>query len=100
MFFPGTPAYSTNKTDSHDITEILLKVTLNIINQTKPNLNVAYLAKTQQIPISLWFDQTNYVCLTSLNTMFYFYLRSEATYTDILFQIRLYRVHLAILVMI
>jgi hypothetical protein len=51
MFFPGTLVYSTNKTDSHDITEILLKVALNIINQTKPNLNVAYLAKTWQIPI-------------------------------------------------
>jgi hypothetical protein len=34
MFFPGTLVYSTNKTDSHDITEILLKVALNIINQT------------------------------------------------------------------
>ena len=51
MFIPGTPISSTNKTDSHDITEILLKVALNIINQTKPNLNVAYLAKTRQIPI-------------------------------------------------
>ena len=28
---PGTPVSSTNKTDSHDITEILLKVVLNII---------------------------------------------------------------------
>jgi len=27
---------STNKTDRHDVTEILLKVTLNTINQTKP----------------------------------------------------------------
>jgi len=30
-FSPGTPASSTNKTDRHDITEILLKVTLNTI---------------------------------------------------------------------
>ena len=29
----GTPLSSTNKTDSHDITEILLKVALNTINQ-------------------------------------------------------------------
>jgi hypothetical protein len=29
--------YSTNKTDCHDITEILLKVALNTINQTKPS---------------------------------------------------------------
>jgi hypothetical protein len=27
-FFPGTPAYSTTKTDCHDIAEILLKVAL------------------------------------------------------------------------
>jgi hypothetical protein len=30
-FSPGTPVPSTNKTDRHDITEILLKVTLNTI---------------------------------------------------------------------
>jgi hypothetical protein len=34
-FSPGTPVSSTNKTDRHDITEILLKVVLSII---KPNL--------------------------------------------------------------
>jgi len=33
-FCPGTPVYSTNKTDCHDIAEILLKVALNTINQT------------------------------------------------------------------
>jgi hypothetical protein len=33
-FSPGTPVSSTNKTDCHDITEILLKVALNTINQT------------------------------------------------------------------
>jgi hypothetical protein len=36
-FSPGTPISSTNKTDLHDITEILLKVALNTINQIKPN---------------------------------------------------------------
>ena len=35
-FSPGTPVSSANKTDRHDITEILLKVALNSINQTKP----------------------------------------------------------------
>ena len=36
-FSPGPPVSSTNKTDHHDITEILLKVALNTIkpNQTK-----------------------------------------------------------------
>jgi hypothetical protein len=36
-FSPGTPVSSTNKTDHHDIAEILLKVVLNTIDQTKPN---------------------------------------------------------------
>jgi hypothetical protein len=30
-FSAGTPVSSTNKTDSHDITEILLKVAFNTI---------------------------------------------------------------------
>jgi hypothetical protein len=33
-FSPGTPDYSTNKTDRHVITEILLKASQNTINQT------------------------------------------------------------------
>ena len=33
---PGTPVSSTNNTDRHNITEILSKVSLNTINQTKP----------------------------------------------------------------
>jgi hypothetical protein len=32
MVFSGTPVSSTNKTDCHDITEILLKVAINTIN--------------------------------------------------------------------
>jgi hypothetical protein len=31
--FSGTPVSSTNKTDRHDIAEMLLKVALNTINQ-------------------------------------------------------------------
>jgi hypothetical protein len=34
-FSPGPAVSSTNKTDRHDIAEILLKVALNIIKQTK-----------------------------------------------------------------
>ena len=33
-FSPGTLVSSTNNSDHHDITEILLKVALNAINQT------------------------------------------------------------------
>jgi hypothetical protein len=35
-FSQGTPVFSTNKTDPNNITEILLKVELNTIDQTKP----------------------------------------------------------------
>jgi len=35
-FSPGTPVSPTNKRDRHNVTEILLKVALNTINQTKP----------------------------------------------------------------
>jgi len=34
-FSPGTPVSSTNKTDRHDITEILLTVALNTITNTQ-----------------------------------------------------------------
>ena len=44
---PGTPVSSTNETDSHDITKVLLKVALNTINQIKLELlqNVTFLLK-------------------------------------------------------
>ena len=35
-FSPGTPVSSTNKSDRHDTTEIVSKVALSTINQTKP----------------------------------------------------------------
>ena len=44
--FPGTPVSSTNKTDRHDITEILLKVTLNTIP----------LSQYVKIFLHLWFS--------------------------------------------
>ena len=50
-FSPGPPFSSTNKTDHHDITEILLKVTLNTIKQTN---------KKQTHLISLCFLQSGY----------------------------------------
>jgi len=37
-FSPGPPVSSINKTDRHDITEILLKVVLNTIKQTNKHL--------------------------------------------------------------
>jgi hypothetical protein len=39
-FSPGPLVSSTNKTDRHDITEILLKVVLNTIKQTSKQANL------------------------------------------------------------
>ena len=39
-FSPGTLVYSTNKTDRHDITEILLKVALNTIKPTNKHIKL------------------------------------------------------------
>jgi hypothetical protein len=39
LFSPGTPISSTNKTDRHDITEILLKVALNTMKQKSKIIN-------------------------------------------------------------
>ena len=40
-FSSDTPVSSTNKTDCHDITEILLKVALNTIKQTSNNVFIS-----------------------------------------------------------
>jgi hypothetical protein len=45
FFFPGTLVSTTNKTDRHDVTEIFLKVALNIINQPANQPNVRRLQK-------------------------------------------------------
>ena len=41
-FSPDSPVSSPNKTDSHDITEILLKVAFNTIKQTNKQTNPYY----------------------------------------------------------
>jgi hypothetical protein len=45
-FSLGPPVYSTNKTDRHDITEILLKVALNTIKQTNKSKFSFYIPST------------------------------------------------------
>ena len=42
-FTPGIPDSSPNKTNHHDITEILLKVALITLRQTKPNHTIVNL---------------------------------------------------------
>ena len=51
-----SPVSSTNKIDCHDITEILLKVALNTIKQTKPKpmsmLQIMYLSNLNMVYFS------------------------------------------------
>ena len=57
-FSPGNPVSSTNKTDRHDITEILLEVTLNTIKQTRQTHKQVIALPTQLS-----------VCSTNINTI-------------------------------
>jgi hypothetical protein len=43
LFSPSIPISSTNKTDRHDITDILLKVVVNTINQATNHTSIMYL---------------------------------------------------------
>ena len=45
MFSVDTPVSSTNKTDHHDIAEILLKVALNTIDLTPDPFNVVIIIR-------------------------------------------------------
>jgi hypothetical protein len=40
IMYHGNPVFSTDKTDCHDITEILLEVALNTISQPKQYISV------------------------------------------------------------
>ena len=44
-FSTETPVSSTNKTDCHDITEILLKVAINSLTLTYPSIKLNYCYK-------------------------------------------------------
>jgi hypothetical protein len=72
-FSPGTPVSSTNKTDRHDITKILLKVALNTINPptTLPcirhwwtlfvtTLTTVSLSISQLMKCKIWWILANY----------------------------------------
>jgi hypothetical protein len=50
VFSPGTPVSSINKTDCHDTIEILLKVALNTIEQTKQTNIYIYIIKGSPEP--------------------------------------------------
>jgi hypothetical protein len=58
-FSPGTPVSSTNKTDHHDIAEILLKVALNTVNHH--HLNVCDDSRCTVNLLNITFDNTDMV---------------------------------------
>jgi hypothetical protein len=49
-FSPGTPVPFTNKTDRHDITEIVLKVALDTI-KPKPNQYIFFVLSINSLPL-------------------------------------------------
>ena len=59
MFSPGTPVSSTNRTDCHDIAEILLKVALNTITLTIFLLELAIATKAETIETMINRNDTN-----------------------------------------
>jgi len=63
MFYPGTPISSINKTDRHDITEILLKVALSIKPYPQPYINF------DEIYFSAFYDITEILLKVVLNTI-------------------------------
>ena len=63
---PGTPASSTTKTGRHDIAEILLKVTLNTINQIKSNQSLFFcliFCRPLFVLMSFFFLQAIVLCI-------------------------------------
>jgi hypothetical protein len=54
-FRPGTPVSSTNKTDRHDITEILLKVALNTIILTLHRNSTLEKPLILELILYIWF---------------------------------------------
>jgi hypothetical protein len=57
--YPGTPVSSTNRTDHHDIAEILLKVALNTITLT-PNILICIPRLSLHSLIRLKKDQNSF----------------------------------------
>ena len=58
-FSPSTPVSSTNKTDYHDITEILLKVVLNTIKPTKTNIFQYSIRRSHKTCVNVYYWWTS-----------------------------------------
>ena len=60
-FSPGPPVSSTNKTDRHDITEILLKVALSTIKQKKTNKQTERKIQRNYARVNQWNGMANVI---------------------------------------
>jgi hypothetical protein len=67
-FSPAPPVSSTNKIDRHDITEILLKVALNTINQTLSQMTIYMFHLSWALPGHFPFMNYHRVCNHSNRT--------------------------------
>ena len=75
-FFPGTPASSTNKTDRHDITDILLKVVLKTTSLTYKHFTLARpIHVSMDIRIMVWDMHTNVMIVNWIPKRQYRYTR-------------------------
>ena len=66
MVFPGTLVSSTNKTDRHDIAEILLKVALSTITPNKTSLVIVTLHRMNEMEAHFKFKNKGGQCLLIL----------------------------------
>ena len=95
MVFLCSPVSSTNKTDRHDITEILLKVVLNTIKQTKNTYSQKHVvlyymfmwSTTVKMCVPKWFDQS---CLPFVCDIFFLYILLRCLIYILLFNFKFY----------
>ena len=78
-FSPDTPVSSTNKTDHHDIAEILLKVVLNTITL----IITPYIVFKKKYFVPYWNNQKNdrkcgiEICIITLSTLIFLFQSSH-----------------------
>jgi hypothetical protein len=77
-FSPGTPVSSTNKTDRHDIIELLLKVALNNITLTRIHGHLLFFKPRKLIPQNL----NELTAIKSSNISFFLFLSEHYSTTD------------------
>jgi len=76
-----SPVSSTNKTDRHDITEILLKVVLNTISQAKPNLFINDGYKLFNTYIYIMYINKGYDLATIVHSLRQVYVSKNRQFT-------------------